>query len=152
MQFYSHNSSSKMQTLFLFYCDIIDTQHVCLRCKMWWFDIYVYYETIITIKLVNTCILAYHYHFLVIIIFKIHSLDNFPVYNMVTIMIVTTLCIRSVELTHLIAGSLHPLTNFFPFPPNASPWQPPNHALPVQLLQIPRVTSYSICLCLTHFT
>ena len=50
--------------------------------------------------------------------FKIYSLSNFQVYITIWLIIVTVQYIRSPELIHLITGSLYPLTNVSPFPPN----------------------------------
>ena len=45
--------------------------------------------------------------------FKIYSLSNFQVYNTLLLAIMTTLYMRSPGLTHIITGSLYPMTNSF---------------------------------------
>ena len=47
--------------------------------------------------------------------FKICSISNFQVYNTVLLTVVTMLYIRSPKLTHLITGTLYPLTTFTHF-------------------------------------
>ena len=56
------------------------------------------------------------FFFFVVQTFKIYYLGNFQVYNTVLVTIVTMLNLKSLELIHLITGSLYPVTNISPFP------------------------------------
>ena len=59
-------------------------------------------------RLINVTIPSYNQLFVCIVrTFKIHSL-NFQVYNLVLLIIVTVMYVKSLELTHLRAGSLCP--------------------------------------------
>lgn len=62
------------------------------------------------------------FHFVVIIV-KTYSLDHFEVYSTVLLIVVTTLDIRSPELTHLTTGSMT-FDQYLPISPSVSPWQP----------------------------
>ena len=99
-----------------------------LRCKMCCFDTCIYCEMITTVRLVNTSIPSHNY-LLLVITFKIYSLKNFQIYNIVLLVIVTILYIISSEFIHVIPGSLHLLTNISLFFPLTSLWQPPFHTL-----------------------
>ena len=78
----------------------------------------------------------------------------------VLLIVVTMLYIRSPELSHLITGSLYPLTNISPFPHPYSPWQPPflfSISMSLGFFYIPSVSEVmqrlSFCLtCFTHHT
>ena len=73
--------------------------------------------------LVSTSIISHNYDFFFVVrVFNIYSPSNFQVYNTVLLTLVTTLYIRSPELTHLITGSLHLLFTFIHF---AHPQTPP---------------------------
>ena len=68
-------------------------------------------------KISYTSIISYNYLYLCVVkTFKIYSLNNFRVYNIVLLTIITMLCIASPELFHLIMGNLYPLANIYPFP------------------------------------
>ena len=99
-----------------------------LRCKMCWFDTCICCEMITTVRLVNTSIPSHNY-LLLVITFKIYSLKNFQIYNIVLLVIVTILYIISSEFIHIIPGNLHLLTNISLFFPITSLWQPPFHTL-----------------------
>lgn len=79
---------------------------------MWWFAIPVHYETIATIKLINTPITSHGYLVCVCWEHLRSTLSRFQVYN--TLTIVTILYIRSLQLT---TKSLCFLTNLSPFLP-----------------------------------
>lgn len=106
--------------------NFIDIQHcVNLMCTVWWFDTCIL-QNIATIKLVNTFFNSHSYHFVVLVlmrIFRIYSLGNFQVYNIVLLTTVT-MCIRSLAFDLLITGSLYPLTGISLSPP-ANSWQVP---------------------------
>ena len=64
---------------------------------------------IITIRWINATIPSYNHLFVCIVrTFKIHSLNNFQVYNSVLLIIAAMMYVKSLELTHLRAGSLCP--------------------------------------------
>ena len=67
---------------------------------------YMYYEIITVISLVNVYHLTVTLVFLGMGYFKIYSPRNFK-YNIVLMTIGTLLCIKSSELTFLIPGSLY---------------------------------------------
>lgn len=76
---------------------------------------YVYILQMFTaVRLVNTSTLHKIYHTAVVMVrlLKLHSHSTFRVDNTV----VNCVHIRSPELTHLVPGSLYPLTNVSPFP------------------------------------
>lgn len=95
---------------------------------------HIYCRMIATVKLVSTSIPS-HYHFCVgrenflrslvlkTLQYKVYSHNNFPVYSIVLLIIVTMLYIRSPEFIHLLAESLCPLTSISPFFPLSSPWK-----------------------------
>ena len=66
-----------------------------------------YYATITTIALADTSIVSHNYRlFFVVRTLEVYSLNNFQVYNMVLLAIITRIYTRSLELTHLITGNL----------------------------------------------
>ena len=75
------------------------------------------WEALMTsIAIDNTSITWLPHFCFVVRTFKISSLRNFQVNNTILLTIITKLYIRSLELTHLIAGSLQSLTNISPSP------------------------------------
>ena len=106
-------------------------------------------EIITTVVLANTTITLHEYHFFFMVqTFKINSLRNFQLYDMVLLTIMTMLYIRFPR-TYLITGSLYPLTTFTHFPHSPAP---DNHNSTLFMSSAFLVISYSICLCLTYFT
>lgn len=67
---------------------------------------------------------------------RLYSQSNCQGYNTVWLTLAITLHITSLELIHLIAGSLYPLTNISPFLPTLSPWQPPFYSLFLWVLRV----------------
>ena len=88
---------------------------IFLKGVQWDDLIYICYEMIITIMLINTSITLYTYHCVCTYMRKrkIYSLSKFQVQ---LLRIVILLYIGSPELIHLITGSLQPLTKISPFP------------------------------------
>ena len=88
--------------------------------------------------------------------FKIYSLSDFQVYKTVLLSVITTLYIRSPELTHLVTGSLYPSTTFTHSLPCPCPWQPPIYSFSKsQDFLDSRYKCYqtvSVFLCLIYFT
>lgn len=95
--------------------------------------------------LVNTFIMAYNYHFSIVLKkIKIWSLSNFEVYNTVLLPVITMLYIRSPELNYLLVASLYPHPTLSPGNHHSTLFSQ------VQLFQIPHISdviqylSYSI--------
>lgn len=78
----------------------------------------------VTIKLVNTPTLSHNYHFLVVLTFRIYSL-NFQVYNTVLLITATMLHVRSPGFIHCESGNMHLCTQHLPISLTPWPLQPP---------------------------
>ena len=92
------------------YWDINDIKHYVS-----WFETLINWKMITIIVLANTSNMSHNYHFFFCgETFKICSVSNFQVYNIVLLTTITILYIRSSELIHLITGSLYPFTNISP--------------------------------------
>ena len=133
---------------FKLYWDTIDIQCcVSLRYMKWWFDVCIYCEMITTVRLVNTSITSDSYHLCmcecvyVVRLFKIYSLINFQVYNMVLWTIVNMWVHYSPELTPLLTISLYHLTIFTHFSKH-----------PPQALAAPNLISVSVLFFFPHST
>ena len=71
---------------------------VSLRCTVTMWYKYIL-QNDYHIRLVNTSIPSHNYFFYVVITFKLHSSNNFQVYN--TVLLITVYIIRFPELSHL---------------------------------------------------
>lgn len=78
----------------------------------------------VTIKLVNTPILSHNYHFLVVLTFRIYSL-NFQISNTVLLITATMLHIRSPGFIHCESGNMHLCTQHLPISLTPQAPQPP---------------------------
>ena len=95
--------------------------HIML-CKfkiyVWWVDIHVYFELYTTVRIGNTSFNSYNYDFMYVYYYH----NNFQVYNIVLLSIVTIMYIRSLELIYLINWK-SPLFDWqFSTSPTLQPW------------------------------
>ena len=109
---------------------------------------------ITTIRLINPFIPSHSYHSFSGDTFKIQSLSDFQVYNIVLLIIVSMLYVRSPELIHLRVRHLSALTNIAPFPSPLNTQQPPFYSYFHEFGFFRFYISYTIFvfLCLTYFT
>ena len=94
---------------------------------MWWFDTYIYCKIFTTIRLVNTFFTSHNHHLIAVMVraLKQYSHSNFQEYRTVSLTNITMLCIRSLEIIHLISASLCPWTYLLPCPQPYNHWEPP---------------------------
>lgn len=101
---------------------------VYLKCTMWWFEIHIHCERILTIKLTHPSLYIFTFFFLFLVrTLKLYSFSKFQLYNTILSTVVTMLYIRCSDFTH------H--WEFVPFYQtslifsNNSLWQPPFYSL-----------------------
>lgn len=119
---------------------------VSLRCKMCWFDTCAYCQMFTEIGLVNTLFRSHDYHSVVALmvrIFKVCSHSNFKVYNTESLITVTMLYNRCLELIPHITGSLYPLNNISLSPICPSCRQPPFCSVLFPILPLSEIIRYS---------
>lgn len=94
---------------------------------MWWLNTCTYCKIFTTIRLVNTFFTAHNHHLIAVKVrtLKQYSPSNFQVYRTVSLTSITMLCIRSLEIIHLVSASLCPWTHVSPCPPPYNHWEPP---------------------------
>ena len=126
---------------------------------MWWFDTCIYCKIFTTIRLVNTFFTSHNHHLIAVMVrtLKQYSHSNFQVYRTVSLTNITMLCIRSLEIIHLVSASLCPWTYLSPCPPPYNHWEPPLCSLfawfnvfTFHLWVMSDIIC--ICVCLTYFT
>ena len=113
-------------------------------CTMYWLDVFIHCSiTTIIVALADTSIISHNYHFFFEVrTIRIQSLSKFAVHSTVllTIMtVMTRLCIRSPELTHLLTLSLD-LETSSQFPAPSPGIYHSNLFLWVQLLWFPHIS------------
>ena len=113
-------------------------------CNMYWLDVFIHCSITTTIvALADTSIISHNYHFFFEVrTIRIQSLSKFAVHSTVllTIMtVMTRLCIRSPELTHLLTLSLD-LETSSQFPAPTPGIYHSNLFLWVQLLWFPHIS------------
>ena len=102
----------------------MDIQH--LRGTTGGLDTHTCCEMIITVRLINTSITSHR----CVCVQRENSLSHFQACNMISLVKITMLCIRSLKCFHLTTRSLYPLINISPFPRGSShPWRTPLHSL-----------------------
>lgn len=116
---------------------------------MWWLNTRIFCKMLTTIMLVNTALTSCNPHFVLVMMrtFKVYSLSNFQVYSAVLLTIVTTLYMRSSELSCLVIENWYPLTHIS-FLPLLGPWQPPIHSVPMSWVFLAFMCKWHICLSL----
>ena len=71
----------------------------------------------------STAITSHVYPFILVRMFKFYFLSKFQLCNIVLSTAVTILCIRALDLIHLVAERLCSFTNFSSFPRLPIPWE-----------------------------